>query len=112
MAIEEFTWCARINASGDVNFNIRSVQFGDNYEQVAGNGLNTRSQNWNLTFTGTDEFIQEIKDFLDDKQGYRAFSWRPPQEPLGLYRCNSYNPTALGGGLSELTATFTQAFAP
>jgi len=112
MAIETFTWCPRINASGDMTFNVRSIQFGDGYQQVAGNGLNTRSQNWNLTFTGTEAFIEEIKTFLDERGGTQAFAWEPPSESLGLYRCASYNPTALGAGLFELTATFTQAFAP
>lgn len=112
MAIETFTWCARINASGDMTFNVRSIQFGDGYTQVARNGINNRSQNWNLTFTGTEEFIDEIKTFLDARQGYQSFAWEPPGESLGLYRCSSYNPTALGAGLFEMTATFTQAFAP
>lgn len=112
MAIEEFTWCPRINAAGEMKFNTRKVQFGDGYTQVSSNGLNTRSQSWDLTFTGGEAYISEIKDFLDKHGGVHAFQWKPPLEPVGLYRCDTYTPTALGAGLFNLAATFEQAFKP
>lgn len=112
MATEEFTWCPRINAEQEVTFRTRSAQFGDGYKQVSGDGINTRSQKWTLEFTGDKEYIAAIKAFLDRHQGTRSFSWRPPLEPLGLYRCNTYTPTALGAGKHSLSATFEQAFAP
>ncbi|MDF7648104.1 phage tail protein [Erwiniaceae bacterium L1_54_3] len=112
MAIEVFTWCARINASGEVKFSTRSVQFGDGYKQVSGNGINNRTQSWDLTFTGNEAMISAIKQFLDNHQGTRAFQWKPPLEPIGLYRCDDYKPVALGAGLYDFTATFEQAFKP
>ena len=112
MALETFTWCARINAQGDSTFSTRKIQFGDGYTQTAGNGLNPRSQSWDLTFTGTETFIREIKNFLDSHQGWRSFVWKPPLEDSGLYRCEEYQPTALGAGLYELTATFVQSYRP
>ncbi|WP_215846398.1 phage tail protein [Candidatus Pantoea bituminis] len=112
MAIEIFTWCPRINAAGETKFSTRKVQFGDGYAQVSGNGLNPRTQSWDLTFTGTESFISAIKTFLDSHGGVRAFQWKPPLEPTGLYRCDTYTPTALGAGLFNLTATFEQAFKP
>jgi Phage-related protein len=112
MAIEEFTWCARVNASGQSDFDVRTIQFGDGYSQSAEDGINSRHMTWNLQFTGDETFIGEIKAFLNRQMGYKSFQWTPPGEALGLYRCVTYNPTALGAGLFDLTATFTQAFAP
>ncbi len=112
MAIEEFTWYARINAEEEVTFRTRSAQFGDGYQQVSGDGLNPRSQKWTVEFTGSENYIADIKAFLDRHAGTKSFSWRPPLEPLGLFRCNSYKPTALGAGKYNLSATFEQAFAP
>ena len=112
MAIETFTWCARINAAGEAQFSTRKIQFGDGYTQVAGNGLNNRTQSWDLTFTGNESMISAIKQFLDSHKGYRSFQWQPPLEPTGLYRCENYKPVALGAGLFDLTATFEQAFKP
>ncbi|XTZ40274.1 phage tail protein [Salmonella enterica] len=113
MAVETFTWCPRINASQEVTFTTRKAQFGDGYAQVAGDGINTRSQQWSLSFVGNETLIGAIKDFLDRHQGVKSFQWKPPLEPLGLYRCEEgYKPTALGAGKYSLDVTFTQAFAP
>lgn len=112
MAIEIFTWCPRLNAQQEVKFRTRTVQFGDGYKQVTGEGINLRSQTWALEFTGNETYIAAIKAFLDRHQGTKSFSWRPPLEPLGLYRCSTYTPTALGAGKYNLSATFEQAFAP
>lgn len=112
MAIESFTWCPRINAEQDVSFRRRTAQFGDGYQQAAGDGLNPRSQNWKLQFTGDATLITEIKAFLDRHHGVKAFQWKPPLEPTGLYRCDKYTPVALGAGMYSLSLTFEQAFKP
>lgn len=112
MAIETFTWCPRLNAEADTTFRTRKVQYGNGYAQVAGDGLNPRSQKWTLSFTGDESYIEAIKAFLDARAGTAAFLWKPPLEPIGLYRCDTYKPTALGAGKYNLDATFEQAFKP
>jgi len=112
MAIDIFTWCPRINAQQEVTFTTRRAQFGDGYKQVSGDGINSRVQSWSLEFTGDEAYISAIKSFLDSCQGSKSFQWQPPLEPLGLYRCDTYKPTALGAGIYNLSATFEQAFAP
>lgn len=112
MAIETFTWSPRPNASSDTKLRNRKAQFGDGYIQVAGDGLNTKSQEWSLEFVGNSTYIGAIKDFIERHGGTKAFIWTPPLESKGLYRCESYKPTAIGGGNYSLSATFTQAFAP
>lgn len=112
MAIETFTWCPRLNASSDTKFRTRKVQFGDGYTQVSGDGLNPRSQEWTLSFTGSETYIKAIKDFLDAHGGTRSFQWQPPLEDIGLYCCDTYKPTALGNKKYTLDATFQQAFKP
>ncbi len=112
MAIETFTWCPRVNAEADTNFRTRKVQFGDGYAQVAGDGLNPKSQKWTLSFTGSEAYIGAIKSFLDARDGAAAFLWKPPLEPIGLFRCDTYKSTALGAKKYSLDATFEQAFKP
>lgn len=110
MAIAIFTFCPRLSASADAKFSIRTAQFGDGYIQTSANGLNPRSQEWSLEFTGNEAFIKAIKNFLDAHQGYQAFQWQPPLEAIGLYRCDDYKPTALGAGMYNLAATFKTAY--
>lgn len=112
MALETFTWSPRVSPSQTVSMRTRKAQFGDGYTQVSGDGINPRSQEWDLNFVGTEAYIQAIKAFLDRHEGQKSFQWKPPLEPLGLYRCEQYKPTPMGAGNFSLTATFTQAYKP
>ncbi|MFZ4170475.1 phage tail protein, partial [Enterobacter ludwigii] len=56
MAIETFTWSPRVSPTQTVSFRTRSAKFGDGYEQISGDGLNPRSQQWELNFVGTEEY--------------------------------------------------------
>jgi phage-related protein len=112
MAIETFSWSPRVNPTQTVNFRVKKAQFGDGYDQVAGDGINPRSQEWELNFVGPEAYIREIKQFLDRHGGIHSFQWTPPLEDVGLYRCEQYKPSPLGGKNYSLSATFTQAFAP
>lgn len=110
MAIAIFTWCPRLSASAANKFSTRTAQFGDGYMQVSANGINPRSQEWSVEFTGDALYIKAIKDFLNAHKGYQAFQWAPPLESIGLYRCDEYSPTALGAGMHNLSATFKTAY--
>ncbi|CBA30122.1 phage tail protein [Cronobacter turicensis] len=112
MATETFTWCPRINAGGEVTHRVRRAQFGDGYAQASGDGINAHGQKWDLEFVGDESYITAIMDFLDRHGGSRSFIWQAPLKGAGLYRCDAYRPSAPGGGIFSLTATFTQAFAP
>lgn len=112
MAIETFTWCPRINAEGTVTHRNRQAQMGDGYKQTAGDGINPRSQEWDLTFVGDEDYISQIKAFIDRHGGVKSFQWKPPLEPLGLYKCNTYKPLAIGGNKHSLSAKFTESFSP
>ena len=106
MAIEIFTWSPRVNPTQTVNFRTRKAQFGDGYAQVSG------SQEWELSFVGTEDYIRPIKQFLDRHGGTKSFQWTPPLEDVGLFRCEQYKPVPMGGGNYSLSATFIQGFKP
>ncbi|MCS4445167.1 phage tail protein [Klebsiella pneumoniae] len=112
MAIEIFTWSPRVNPTQTVSFRTRKAGFGDGYTQVSGDGLNPRSQEWELSFVGTEEYIRTIKKFLDRHGGTKSFQWTPPLEDTGLFRCEQYKPVPMGGGNYSLSATFIQGFKP
>ncbi|QXO44627.1 phage tail protein [Morganella morganii] len=112
MMIETFTWSPRVNPVEEVTYKIRKAKFGDGYEQVSGDGINSRSQKWSLEFVGNHEYITGIRRFIDNHGGIRSFQWRPPMEQLGLYRCDDPKLTPLGGNNYSISLTFTQAFKP
>nr|WP_113865017.1 phage tail protein [Brenneria salicis]NMN90982.1 phage-related protein [Brenneria salicis ATCC 15712 = DSM 30166]RBP66474.1 phage-related protein [Brenneria salicis ATCC 15712 = DSM 30166]RLM32067.1 phage tail protein [Brenneria salicis ATCC 15712 = DSM 30166] len=116
--METFTFCPRVNPEGEFTQRTRAVQFGDGYTQRSGDGINSESQSWPLTFVGDNTFIQEIMAFLRRHNGYTAFQWVSPLSELGLYCCpDGFNVTALGKNsrgvqMFQLTATFITAYHP
>ncbi|WP_240327945.1 phage tail protein, partial [Klebsiella pneumoniae] len=101
-----------VNPTQTVSFRTRKAGFGDGYTQVSGDGLNPRSQEWELNFVGTEDYILPIKQFLDRHGGTKSFQWTPPLEDIGLFRCEQYKPVPMGGGNYSLSATFIQGFKP
>lgn len=107
---DTFTWLPDKAVAGKLTQRNRSAQFGSGYEQSAGDGLNTETQSWDLTFTGQKARIMEIRNFLKAQQGYKSFLWASPLDGLLNFKCTSYNPSAVGGGVWTLSATFDQSF--
>lgn len=108
--VDTFTWLPDKAVSGKLTQRTRSAQFGAGYEQSAGDGLNTETQSWDLTFTGPKARIIAIRNFLRAQQGYKSFLWSSPLDGLLYFKCAAYNPSALGGDAWSLTATFDQSF--
>ena len=118
MTVEVFDFCPRINPEGVFNQRSRSVQLGDGYTQRFGDGINSESQSWPLTFVGDLTYIQPIMAFLRRHKGYIAFQWENPLTEVGLYCCpDEINVTAMGKNsrdvqMYRLTATFVTAHHP
>lgn len=107
---ETFTWRPDKSAPATITQRTRSAQFGSGYMQEAGDGLNTETQSWALTFTGDKTRIQQILSFLRAQGGYKAFVWSTPLDGNLYFKCRSYTPAPLGGTAWTLTATFEQTF--
>jgi phage-related protein len=86
----------------------KRAKFGDGYAQAAADGLNATSRSYQLQFVGNRKTINEIVTFLDGHAG-RSFLWKGPLGQ-GLYMCDSYTDSHLGGQVSTITATFEQTF--
>lgn len=108
--LETFSWFPLNGPTADINFRTTSVQYGDGYEQAAGEGINTESQSWPLTFTGFNEEILPILAFLRAHAGVRAFKWTNPLGELGLYRAKEIKPTILDFERMSITVTFSSAY--
>jgi phage-related protein len=112
MAIETFAWPTQPGDAPDINFRTRTSQFGNGYKQVVGDGPNNKEGSYPITFTGPKAKVQEIVAFFDRHAGAKSFLWTTPLGELGLYSCNKYVPTPMGGTAYRITATFEQAFHP
>jgi phage-related protein len=112
MAVETFTWCAKLGSSSTAEYRNRSSKFGKGYEQVVGDGPNNLSDAWSLSFTVSEVEARQIKAFLDRHGGHKSFFWTPPLGELNFYRASAPSVAPNGAGFFTLSTTFTQSFLP
>ena len=112
---ETFNYRTRVGTSGEIAQRVWGNDFGDGYAQSGGTGINTRSQSWELSLSGTLKEGSEllgVRDFLDRQEGYKAFIWTPPAGSPGRYKANGYKLNTLGAGLYSLSVSLKQVFVP
>lgn len=92
----------------DVKFRNLEAAFGDGFVQTTGDGINIKSEIWNLTWANEDTAdVETIKTFLDNHKGNTPFNWTPPGETEALY----YNPGGyVQSNLRVLSSTLIAAF--
>lgn len=89
-----------------------SAQFGDGYKQETGDGINTETQSWPLSFVGRKDEILPIRDFFRRQRGFMPFYWTPPDGERALFKCAGFNYVPDVGGNASLTATLELYYTP
>ncbi len=95
--------------------NIRTVQFGDGYQQRLVYGLNSNPKIWDVAFNNLVEADADtVETFLDARAADAAsFSWTPPGESSALdFFCFEWNKQINYAGRATIQATFTQVIEP
>lgn len=111
MATPTFSWVLNSQASPTIGYAVRSAQMGDGYVSEIGEGVNNKTESWEVTWTGSDTDCKAIMTFLDALAGYKSFFWTNPLGQLGLYKCKNPKPNELGGDTWAFAGTFTKAYA-
>ncbi|SFO05993.1 phage tail protein [Xenorhabdus japonica] len=115
MAIEEFKWRTQIqdSPSGEFKHRIKTVEFGDGYKQVSGDGINPESQSWPYSYLGIKEEVAPIFQFIR-QHTLKSFIWTTPYGEKGLYRVKADSITIIpmSGGVMKISAIFEQAYNP
>jgi len=93
---------------------IRSVQFGDGYEQRLSFGLNQNPKEWALTWNVSETDADTIETFLDARAADAAsFDWTPLDEGTSYkWVCLEWNKSIPYLNRATITATFRQVFEP
>jgi phage-related protein len=107
-----FTFAPSYGAQLEEAPRVRSVRFGDGYEQRQADGINVRPQVWSLTFANrTPTEIDSIVTFLRTEGGVTYFTWTPPRQVTALkFICRKWQRQIVAGGIDTLTAVFEQVF--
>lgn len=93
---------------------VRTVQFGDGYQQRLTYGINQNPKTWNLTWEASETDADTIEAFLNARAADNAsFDWTPLDEATSYkWICQEWNKTIPYKNRATITATFTQVFEP
>lgn len=94
--------------------NVRTVQFGDGYQQRMTVGLNQNPKSWSLTWEVTEADADTIETFLNARASDNAsFDWTPLDEVTSYkWVCQEWSKTIPYNNRATITATFQQVFEP
>lgn len=105
---------AHVESPGQkVEFKLLSATFGDGYEQISQEGLNSKKEEWSLTWSnedGTD--TTTIKTFLDARGGSEPFYWTAPNDTAKLWRCEGYSSKPTSPMTETVSAVFKRWYGP
>jgi phage-related protein len=105
-----FDYCPSVSSSSQEESRVLVTSYGDGYQQRIGDGINIRKRIWNVTFNGTAEYTNEIRDFLRTSNGVDSFDWTPPDGEAGKWICTSWNKTYFSSAVHSIKATFVEVF--
>lgn len=95
----------------DVELRVLKNEFGDGYEQVVPDGINTVRESLSVKWSGlTSSEAESIESFFTS-QAAASFTWTPPNRSAQkLWRCTEWS-MADSGLYVEMTAKLTEVFA-
>ena len=95
--------------------NVRTLRFGDGYEQRLTFGLNQNPKIWDLRWTAKDSTDADaIEAFFDARAADNAsFDWTPIDETTPYkWVCESWQRDHNYANVNEIRATFREVFEP
>jgi phage-related protein len=108
-----FTFTPSISTRLFVKPRVRTVVFGDGYEQRLVYGLNSRADEWSLTFHCRNTTERDnILDFLDARDGQEAFDWTTPNGYSKRFVCSEWTQDQEGDSFFIINTTFREVFEP
>lgn len=106
-----FIWTPAYNMSVNHEPRVKSIRFGDGYEQRFEDGINNGLINLSLSFDGRDmKEASAILHFLESRSGKDFFFFTPPS-PYSTRRkftCRQFSSSIVSQGVINVTATFNQ----
>lgn len=107
-----FTWTPEFGAQKSRKPRVKSIRFGDGYEQRVADGLNTNPEFWSLQFANrTKAEADAIEAFLVEQNAVLSFDWTPPDASTSLkFICRDWTRTIQKANLYTIVAVFEQVY--
>jgi phage-related protein len=108
-----FTFTPSFTADLEEQPIVKSVRFGDGYEQRLAYGLNTQPKKWSLQFANRNDTERDnILTFLRARGGTESFDWTDPNGYAAKWLCRGWNTSQVSCNFNNISATFEQVFEP
>lgn len=106
--METFKWKVKPDMKKEFEPRVKSVKFGDGYEQRRPDGINNNLKKYNVTLIYINSESLQIESFLEKHAGVTVFLWKPPhQTDLIKVLCRKWS-SSVGMIRTEITAEFEQ----
>ena len=106
--METFKWKVKPDMKKEFEPRVKSVKFGDGYEQRRPDGINNNLKKYNVTLIYINSESLQIESFLEKHAGVTGFLWKPPhQSELIKVLCRKWS-SSVGMIRTEITAEFEQ----
>lgn len=108
------TYAPDYSAQKQVKPQVRSVKFGDGYEQRLTFGMNQQPSKWSLTFNLRDlTEANGIEAFFSTLKGTDSFDWTPPDAVASKkFLARSWSKTIEKGNWYSITVEIEETFDP
>lgn len=84
--METFLFAYISSFEGTVSYRFRQIQFGDGYNQRSADGINPKSEEYEITVDGmTLAQKNDLDAFIGRHGGHKAFLWTPGGESQGQF---------------------------
>ena len=106
--METFNWAVAPGLSIKVTPRVKTIKFGDGYEQRIKNGINNDLRTYSVTLNVARDDGLVIDAFLSRQGGVHAFKWREPNTHRIInVKCPSWSTNVKHTAIS-ITATFEE----
>lgn len=106
----EFTWRADYGASKTITPTVKTIKFGDGYEQRQGTGINRQPRKYSLVFKRVKAEIDVIDGFLKARGAIDAFDYTHPGQSAGVFVCREWTRADVTYNVDSLSATFEEVY--
>lgn len=110
MKLERFKWRVLKDTSPSVEYRVEEISFGDGYEQVVGDGINTDKSKYSLSVLGDKKTTKEVIGFLNRHRGVTPFLFEHPTLGEGVFRCTGFSLDDLSTTHSIVKFSIKQAY--
>lgn len=109
MNIDIFKWKVKPGMGIESEPRVRTVRFGDGYEQRRPDGFNTNQKKYSIMLSPKNGDALLVCEFLEKQGGMTVFLWKPPHQiHMITVLCRKWS-SSVGALRTEITAEFEQA---